>query len=1152
MANQPSGTLELIAKELAAAFEPIEDKFAGDKIRATLASLGLRLPENLGTFGQFVTSLTNLVTEVARIPALVTEVEKAVTDEDLGAAINSVKDVSSFLKNIITDATAIGTELKNLSGSLPGVDPGQLTAFADELPRRIFEYLVVYHLEGHYPVFSNILNLGGLITYEDVPGVDGNISNPAYTKRSITLSNLSNFFGDPAGYFKTLYGWGDPAFDGKQLFTNINKFIGAIGLPVIYHQPILPADIPSFEFSFLTLQPLLTGKKGLQLILQGDLSKGIEVKLPFLRDNWFFDLVVNADIKGSTTLILDSGGNIIIKPPSGQVAGDLTISFIIDPPEGQSALMLLGESGGSRITLNQLKTGIKATFTWNSATNQAEGSFAWETALSQCKVVIDTSNSDGFIGKLLGNTKIEGDFDLLLGISTSKGVYFQGSGALEIQLPTHIDLGPLSIDSLTLMAGFNGGKFPISIGANMKAALGPLTAVVQNIGVTGTFSFPPGNSGNLGPVQLDIGFKPPDGAGLSIDAAIVQGGGFLYCNPDKGEYAGVLELSIAEIVTVKAIGIITTIMPDGTKGFSLLVIITAEFGTGIQLGFGFTLIGLGGLLGLNRTMLLEPLAAGVKTGAINSIMFPTDPVANAPRIISDLRTWFPPKEGTFLIGPMLKIGWGTPTLISLSFGLIIEIPGNVAIIGILAVALPTADAALIVINVAFIGALEFDKSRVWFFASLFDSRILFMTMEGQMGLLMDFSDNPNFVLSVGGFHPQFNPPPLPFPSPQRIAIDVLRNPLQRISVECYFAVTSNTVQFGASAELFYGIDDFNIHGNFAFDALFQFSPFHFIIDISFSIGITVFGAGLFTISLALHLEGPAPWRASGKATLSIDLWLFSIDISVHFDITWGQADNPALPAIPAIPILVTELNKADNWRAQLPPNTNLLVSLRKLDATTEVMVLHPLGSLRISQRVLPLGVHVDKVGNSPISDAHLFSVTVNSADLTATANPPKEKFAIAQFQNLSDADKLSLAPFQDIAGGVELAFSGRQLGSGKVVKRIVRYELKVIDGDKDLPTRHFKTFGTLFYHWLAGAAITRNSLSYAVKKDKVPTTVDQRIKVGQPTYVVAGVDDNRPLSGAPVFPSEVHARDYLNTHISNNPGMTEEIHVIPTFEAAFV
>src|SRR5690606_38239983 len=237
-------------------------------------------------------------------------------------------------------------------------------------------------------------------------------------------------------------------------------------------------------------------------------------------------------------------------------------------------------------------------------------------------------------------------------------------------------------------------------------------------------------------VNYAMDFKPPNGVGLSVDVGVVKGGGYLFFDFDKGEYAGALELTFSEIVSLKAIGVINTKMPDGSPGFSLIIIITAEFGTGIQLGFGFTLLGVGGLLGLNRTMKLEALAEGVRTGAVEGIMFPTNVVENAPRIISDLRNFFPVEEGKFLIGPMAKLGWGTPTLISISLGIIIEIPGNIAILGILKIALPTEEAALIVLQVNFIGAIEFDKDRLWFFASMYDSRVLFITLEGEMGLLV--------------------------------------------------------------------------------------------------------------------------------------------------------------------------------------------------------------------------------------------------------------------------------------------------------------------------------------------------------------------------------------------------------------------------------
>ena len=76
--------------------------------------------------------------------------------------------------------------------------------------------------------------------------------------------------------------------------------------------------------------------------------------------------------------------------------------------------------------------------------------------------------------------------------------------------------------------------------------------------------------GNLGPADLDIAFKPPTGLGLAIDASVVVGGGYLSFDPEKEEYSGVLQLEIAEKISVKAIGMLTTRMPDGGKGYSLV------------------------------------------------------------------------------------------------------------------------------------------------------------------------------------------------------------------------------------------------------------------------------------------------------------------------------------------------------------------------------------------------------------------------------------------------------------------------------------------------------------------------------------------------------------------------------------------------------
>ena len=58
--------------------------------------------------------------------------------------------------------------------------------------------------------------------------------------------------------------------------------------------------------------------------------------------------------------------------------------------------------------------------------------------------------------------------------------------------------------------------------------------------------------------------------------------------PAKGEYAGALELSFQGVIDLKAVGVLNTGTARRRSGFSLVIIITAEFAP-IQLSFGFTL-----------------------------------------------------------------------------------------------------------------------------------------------------------------------------------------------------------------------------------------------------------------------------------------------------------------------------------------------------------------------------------------------------------------------------------------------------------------------------------------------------------------------------------------------------------------------------------
>ena len=52
----------------------------------------------------------------------------------------------------------------------------------------------------------------------------------------------------------------------------------------------------------------------------------------------------------------------------------------------------------------------------------------------------------------------------------------------------------------------------------------------------------------------------------------------------------------------------------------------------IELSYGFTLNGLGGIIALDRRLAEDELLKGIREGALNQILFPDDPIAAAPKI----------------------------------------------------------------------------------------------------------------------------------------------------------------------------------------------------------------------------------------------------------------------------------------------------------------------------------------------------------------------------------------------------------------------------------------------------------------------------------------------------------------------------------------
>ena len=624
---------------------------------------------------------------------------------------------------------------------------------------------------------------------------------------------------------------------------------------------------------------------------------------------------------------------------------------------------------------------------------------------------------------LAGDIRV--DFEIAAELDGKGKLHLKDGSGLRVSLPVpKLPSGPLKLQLIHLgIAPVQGTSFEqidAELSASFAVALGPFKGSVDRLGVIVKLRDLFG-----GAPSVSFGVKPPNGVGLSLDAGIVSGGGYITLDPDKGEYAGVLELKIMAI-GIKAIAILNTKLPGG--GWSLLLLIFGNFPP-IQLSFGFTLTGLGGLIGLQLTTDTDALSRGLATGALDAILFPANPVADAPQIINTLRTIFPAKRGGFIIGPMVEVGWGTPNLVTIRAGVLIE-TSKIVIIGQALVQIPPLvdkDLAILRLQVDFAGYIIFDPFKLGFDGRLRDSRVLFITLTGSFAFRASFGDKPSFLLSAGGFHPQFKDIPDDVPAMDRIGAGFSIG-IIGVKFEGYFAVTSATVQGGSNLQVWADIGIASFDGGFGYDVIVYLEPrFHFDAEMRLWAKIDILG---FTLGARIEglLSGPGQWHAAGQAT--VDLGFFG-EHSVDFDERWGNAADTPVVLEAVEQQLALEIAKTANWSAQLPSTKDAFVSLAKIDGATDILA-HPRSPLTFRQKYIPLDATLKRLGSKRPSGPNRFSAPALTLPGGGSGFPStlvKEHFAAAQFFDVTEQDRLQGPSFEQYDAGITVAVDSFESGT---------------------------------------------------------------------------------------------------------------------------
>jgi uncharacterized protein DUF6603 len=1028
-----AGSLATLVRAVATALRETGEWLGSGTLPKTVARLGYDLPGDLAAQPDFVAAAAAVSEAAAGLGPKIDALTAAVDGEEDPAGIFARgEELLAGVRGVLDGIGELGAR----------IDSVQLADQAGGFARVIVDHLLIEYLAARAPLATEVLSVLGLL---DRTTVRDEETGTSFVHRALNPGNLPALLGGPAEYLTDLYGWGDPGFDGVELLGRLRRLIVA-GLgrtATLVVADDAPATLEAYLFGLRAEDDADLAEHG------GDIPGLVaSLRFPAVQDTEnTFAVGPRSRVEVTTSARFDADVRAVIRPPLSVEAlppGDTTVTAeIIARLVGErtgDVVTLLDAGGLARLVARRVTASFGLRAVWDPLAGTARATPALELRLDGAGLA--AGGGDAFVRSLTRNAPVDGEFDLALGWTADRGLYMEGNGSLTARIPIGFSAIPfVDVDAVEVAVDLDGQAVTGRAGLEFGAHLGPLRATVVGMGVDARLTFPE-HGGNLGVADLALDFAPPEGVALSMVSGPLRGGGFLDHDPETGEYSGVLQLGAGKLL-FSAIGLLSTRRPDGEPGFSLVLLITGDFRP-VRLGYGFTLNGIGGIVGINRTTDVAALQQGMRAGALGSVMFPERVAENAPRILSDLRTYFPESYGGHLFGPMIQLGWGPVPVLEAELGLILELPDplRLIVIGRVRMGLPSLRTPLGRFNLDVLGVLDFDAGTLAIDARLFDSRIGPITIDGDAAVRARWKGDPDFALSIGGFHPRFRPP-AGFPALRRVSLNLTRGNNPRVRLLGYLALTSNSVQFGARIEAYAAWRKFSVEGHLSFDALFRFDPFGFVVDVAAGAAIKRSGRTLLSVDLKLRVSGPRPWHVAGTASFRI-----LVRVTIHVDLTVGS--RPSIEPAERIDLgalLAEELVRPASWTAQLPPDGGSAVTLRDTPAGSDVVAVHPQSRLEVRQTLCPLGEKLDKYGERALAYSNEFAIAAVRIGGDAVEHAAvRDRFAPAQYFDLTDTQRLAVPGYRSYDSGVTLNPAGAT--SGDRVSMRPHYEQVVVDSTR--------------------------------------------------------------------------------------------------------
>ena len=574
------------------------------------------------------------------------------------------------------------------------------------------------------------------------------------------------------------------------------------------------------------------------------------------------------------------------------------------------------------------------------------------------------------------------------------------------------------------------------------------------------------------------------GIGVAIDVGPVKGGGFLFFDPPHRTYGGVLEASLDARAARASRSRPPACCARPTTGWSIRRSSSRRSSSRrIEIFLGLTLNGVGGMVGINVAVDVDKLRAGLHDGAIGRLLFPDDPVANAPAIIATMAAVFPHRPGGCVAGPMLQLGWGRRTRSSRSRSRSWS---------------PSRRRRCSLI----LGPAAHRRARRPSSRS--------STSRRTSSASIDFERAVSVVRRLAGRQPDRGVPAhrrhgdagrARRASSSRSAASTRASPRRptcrrcgasrstsrptrsrRSSAEAYLAVTSNTFQVGLHASLDIDAGAASVHGWLDFDALVQWEPtFHFSIHMDIGLELRVGGH-----VDRRRLGRPAARRARAAGTPRATPACTSCS-SPSTPASRSPGARPTRPTPPpeidASALVAQALTGAGRVDRRSRPTATRSSPSARSTATGHRRA--PDGQLSVRQQAVPLGIPIDAHRPQPCRRAARATVTLTPIAGAPASAPTTGQFATRSSSDLSDDQKLSRPSFEPYQDGVAFGAErdGRLPASSRAPRRTRR---------SSSPTAARSAGGStarlLLAHALGVGAIARSGLHVATLQRRTATS----------------------------------------------------------------